>query len=169
MRLLKRLLRRVLVLGLGIFTVWLIAFVFRFTDSRLPTVLALAITYGVSAYIVLPRIVGMGLKALQRKRVPRFTITGDGLPGDPVNLVLTGTLQQLNAAFKLAGWSQADAPGRQHHWLCAIRICRWREMAGAAQADSSFCDPRRCYLRARNTECHRLFAFNPGRRPFLRR
>ena len=99
MRLLKRLLRRVLVLGLGIFTVWLIAFVFRFTDSRLPTVLALAITYGVSAYIVLPRIVRMGLKALQRKRVPRFTITGDGLPGDPVNLVLTGTLQQLNAAF----------------------------------------------------------------------
>ena len=30
------------------------------------------------------------------------------MPGDPVNLVLTGTLQQLNAAFELAGWSQAD-------------------------------------------------------------
>jgi hypothetical protein len=53
----------------------------------------------------------MSLKVLQRKRVPRFTITGDGLPGDPVNLVLTGTLQQLNAAFKLAGWSQADRLG----------------------------------------------------------
>ena len=82
---LKRLLRRVVVLGLGILTVWLIAFVFRFTDSRLPTVLALAITYGVAAYIILPRIVRMSLKILQRKRVPRFTITGDGLPGDPVN------------------------------------------------------------------------------------
>ena len=116
MRLLNRLLRRVLVLGLGIFTVWLIAFVFRFTDSRLPTVLALAITYGVSAYIVLPRIVRMGLKVLQRKRVPRFTITWDGLPGDPVNLVLTGTLQQLNAAFKLAGWSQADRLGLASSW-----------------------------------------------------
>jgi hypothetical protein len=94
-RLLKRLLRRAAVLGLGILTVWLIAFVFRFTDSRLPTVLALAITYGLAAYIVLPRIVRMSLKILQRKRVPRFTFTGDGLPGDPVNLVLTGTLQQL--------------------------------------------------------------------------
>ena len=113
---LKRLLRRVAVLGLGILTVWLIAFVFRFTDSRLPTVLALAITYGVAAYIILPRIVRMGLKILQRKRVPRFTITGDGLPGDPVNLVLTGTLQQLNAAFKLAGWSQADRLGVANSW-----------------------------------------------------
>ena len=78
--------------------------------------LALAITYGVSAYNVLPRIVRMGLKVLQRKRVPRFTITGDGLPGDPVNLVLTGTLQQLNAAFKLAGWSQADRLGLASSW-----------------------------------------------------
>jgi len=115
-RLLKRLLRRVIVLGLGIFTVWLIVFVFRFTDRRLPTVLALAATYGVAAYIVLPRIVRMGLKILLRKRVPRFTITGDGLPGDPVNLVLTGTLRQLHAAFMLAGWSEADRLGMASSW-----------------------------------------------------
>ena len=116
MRLLKRLLRRAIVLGLGILTVWLIVFVFRFTDRRLPTVLALAVTYGMAAYIVLPRIVRMGLKILQRKRVPRFTITGDGLPGDPVNLVLTGTLQQLHAAFELAGWSEADRLGLASSW-----------------------------------------------------
>jgi len=115
-RLLKRLVRRVIVLGLGILTVWLIVFVFRFTDRRLPTVLALAATYGVAAYIVLPRIVRMGLKILLRKRVPRFTITGDGLPGDPVNLVLTGTLQQLHAAFKLAGWSDTDRLGLASSW-----------------------------------------------------
>jgi hypothetical protein len=109
-------LRRALVLGLGILAVWLIVFVFRWTDSRLPTVLALAVTYGIAAYIVLPRIVRMGLKILARKRVPRFTITGDGLPGDPVNLVLTGTLQQLHAAFKLAGWSEADRLGLASSW-----------------------------------------------------
>jgi len=97
--------------GLGILAVWLIVFVFRFTDRRLPTVLALAVTYGLAAYIVLPRIVRMGLKILQRKHVPRFTITGDGLPGDPVNLVLTGTLQELRAAFTRAGWSEADRSG----------------------------------------------------------
>jgi len=103
--------RRAAVLGLGILTVWLIVYVFELTDRRLPTVLALAVTYAIAAYIVLPRIVRMGLKILQRKRVPRFTITGDGLPGDPVNLVLTGTLQQLHAAFMLAGWSKADRLG----------------------------------------------------------
>jgi hypothetical protein len=110
-RLLIRLIRRVAVLGLGILGVWLIAFVFRFTDHRLPTVLALAVTYGIAAYVILPRIVRMGLKILQRKRVPRYTITADGLPGDPVNLVLTGTEQQLHAAFQLAGWSETDRLG----------------------------------------------------------
>jgi len=115
-RSLIRLLRRVLVLGLGIFGIWLIGFVFRFTDHRLPTLLALAVTYGIAAYIILPRIVRMSLKVLLRKRVPRFTITGDGLPGDPVNLALTGTLQQLQTAFKLAGWSEADRLGLASSW-----------------------------------------------------
>lgn len=116
MRLLKRLLHRLLILGLGILGVWLIVFVFRFTDRRLPSILAVALTYGIAAYIILPRAVRMGLKILQRKRVPRFTITGDGLPGDPVNLVLIGTLQQLHAAFAIAGWSEADRLGVASSW-----------------------------------------------------
>ena len=116
MRLLKRLLHRLLILGLGILSVWLIVFVFRFTDRRLPSILALALTYGIAAYIILPRAVRTGLKILQRKRVPRFTTTSDGLPGDPVNLVLIGTLQQLHAAFAIAGWSEADRLGVASSW-----------------------------------------------------
>ena len=116
MRLLKRFLRRVLIFGLGVLCVWLIVFVFRLTDRRLPTILALALTYGVAAYIILPRAVRMGLKILLRKRVPRFTITGDGLPGDPVNLVLIGTLAQLRAGFAAAGWSEADPLGLASSW-----------------------------------------------------
>jgi hypothetical protein len=114
--LLTRLLQRLLILGLGILAVWLIVFVFRFVDRRLPWILAVALTYGIAAYIILPRVVRMGLKILRRKRVPRFTITGDGLPGDPVNLVLTGTLQQLQTAFAAAGWSGADPLGPQSSW-----------------------------------------------------
>ena len=116
MRMLMRFLRRLLIFGLGILSVWLIVFVFRFTDRRLPTILAVAATYGIAAYIILPRAVRMGLKILQRKKVPRFTITGDGLPGDPVNLVLIGTLQQLQAAFAVAGWSVADRLGVLSSW-----------------------------------------------------
>jgi hypothetical protein len=116
-RFLTRLLQRLLILGLGIFSVWLIVFVvFKFADRRLPWILALGLTYGVAAYVILPRAVRMGLKVLQRKSVPQFTITGDGLPGDPVNLVLMGTLQQLRDAFAAAGWSEADPLGLASSW-----------------------------------------------------
>src|SRR5271154_921301 len=112
MRLIKRLLRRLLIFGLGIFCVWLIVFVvFETADRRLPWILAVGITYGFAAYIILPRAIRLGLKILQRKRVPSYTITGDGLPGDPVNVALIGTLQQLRSAFASAGWTGADPLG----------------------------------------------------------
>jgi len=109
-------LQRLLILGLGILSIWLIVFVFRFLANRRSWILALALTYGMAAYIILPRAVRMGLKILQRRHVPRYTITGDGLPGDPVNLVLMGTLQQLRTAFATAGWSEADPLGLASSW-----------------------------------------------------
>ena len=111
MKLLIRLFQRLLILGLGIFSIWLIVFVFELVDRRLPWILALGITYGAGAYLILPRAVRMSLKILQRNRVPSFTITGDGLPGDPINVALLGTLQQLRTAFADAGWSEADRLG----------------------------------------------------------
>jgi hypothetical protein len=124
-RLLKRLLQRLLVLGLGITTVWLIVFVvFRFSDHRLPWVLALGVTYGIAAYVILPRAVRMGLRILQRGHVPRFTIAGDGLPGDPINVVLIGTLQQLQSAFNTAGWPQADRLGLASSWRMIVAFVR---------------------------------------------
>ncbi len=117
MRLLKRFLQRLLILGLGILTVWLIVFViFEDMEQRLPWFLALSLTYAIAAYVILPRAVRMGLKILHRKRVPSFTTTGDGLPGDPVNVALVGTLQQLRAAFATLGWSEADPLGLASSW-----------------------------------------------------
>jgi hypothetical protein len=117
LRLLRRLFQRLLILGLGLFSAWLIVFVvFEDADRRLPWFLALAVTYGVAAYIVLPRAIRMGLKVLQRKLVPSFTVTGDGLPGDPVNLALIGTLRELRAAFAALGWAEADRLGLASSW-----------------------------------------------------
>jgi len=117
MRFIKRLLQRLLILGLGIFSVWLIVFVvFETADRRLPWVLAVGITYGFAAYIILPRVIRLGLKILQRKHVPSYTITGDGLPGDPVNVALFGKLQQLRAAFASLGWSEADRLSLASSW-----------------------------------------------------
>ena len=117
MRLLKRFLQRSAIFGLGIFVVWLIVFViFETADRRLPWILALGITYGLAAYVVLPRAIRLGLKILQQKRVPSYTITGDGLPGDPINVALVGTLQQLRTAFAILGWSEADRLGLASSW-----------------------------------------------------
>ena len=78
MRSLIRAFQRLLILGLGVLSVWLIFDVFHFVDRRLPWILAVALTYGVAAYVILPRVLRMGLRVLQRKRVPRYTMTGDG-------------------------------------------------------------------------------------------
>ena len=120
LRLLTVLFRRLAVFALGVFSIWLIVFVFRFTDSRLPTILALSLAYALAAYVILPRIVRMSLKILQRKSVPRFTLTGDGLPGDPVNLVLIGDFGKLRAAFVAAGWTEADPLNLTSSWRMVV-------------------------------------------------
>jgi hypothetical protein len=119
-RLLTLIYRRLAVFGLGVFSVWLIVFVFRFTDNRAPTILALSVAYGLAAYVILPRIVRMSVKILQRKSVPSFTLTGDGLPGDPVNLVLIGDFSKLRAAFLAAGWTEADPLNLTSSWRMVV-------------------------------------------------
>lgn len=120
MRLLQRLWRHILVFLLGILTVWVIVdVVFRITGNRLPWILAIAVTYGIAAYIILPRAIRLGVTLLHRQNVPAYTATGDGLPGDPVNLALIGTLPQLRAAFAKIGWIEADALGLISSWRMA--------------------------------------------------
>jgi hypothetical protein len=123
MRLLNRFWQRLVILGLGVLSVWLIVFViFETADQRLPWILAVSLTYGIAAYVILPRIIRMGLKLLRRQRVPSFTTTGDGLPGDPVNVALVGTLAQLHAAFAALGWSEADRLGLASSWVSLVQL-----------------------------------------------
>jgi hypothetical protein len=117
---LTRFVQRLAVFGLGVLSVWLIAFVFRVTDRRLPWILALSIAYALAAYVILPRVVRMSVKILQRKSVPSFTLTGDGLPGDPVNLVLVGDSQKLHTAFATAGWTEAEPLGLKSSWRMVV-------------------------------------------------
>ena len=116
MRFLALICRRLAVFALGAFGVWLIVFVFQLTDTRAPTIVALSLAYALAAYVILPRIVRMSLKILQRKSVPSFTVTGDGFPGDPVNLVLIGEFDKLRAAFLAAGWTEAEPLGLASAW-----------------------------------------------------
>ena len=55
LRLLTLLFQRFLIFSLGVFSVWIIVFVvFEDADSRLPWFLALVLTYGIAAYVILP-------------------------------------------------------------------------------------------------------------------
>ena len=120
LRLIVLWLRRLAVLLLGVLAVWFILFVFRVTDHRLSWIVALAMTYALAAYIILPRVVRMSLKILQRRSVPSFTLTGDGFPGDPVNLALIGNFESLQAAFGSAGWIEADPLNLKTSWRMAV-------------------------------------------------
>lgn len=116
MRLVILIMQRLAVIALGAVGIWLIVNVFQWVDGELPSVLALAATYGLAAYVILPYIVRMGLMVLRHKHVPSFTLTGDGLPGDPVNLALEGTFDELRAAFAKAGWHEADPLTLSSSW-----------------------------------------------------
>jgi hypothetical protein len=116
-RFLIRTLQRLAIVAIGAISIWLIVFVvWDFADQTLPMTLALAITYAAGAYIILPYAVRMGLKVLQRRRVPSFSVSADGLPADPVNVALYGTLDELRAAFAAIGWTEADKLTLSSSW-----------------------------------------------------
>jgi len=69
---------------------------------------ALLLTYYLSAYVVLPRLFRIILLIIRKGRIPRFTTALDGLYVDPVNIILTGTREQLEESFKKIGWEKAD-------------------------------------------------------------
>lgn len=68
-------------------------------------------SYGIGAYVALPLAIQIGLKLFGGYNVPRFTKNGDGLPADPINVGLIGTLDQVRAAFDAIGWTEADELG----------------------------------------------------------
>src|SRR5215212_5634726 len=119
--------QRMLVAAVGLMTVGLILVLFYdVADRRLPLVLALASTYTIAAYLILPRAIRLGAHILNRGQVPSYTLTGDGLPGDPVNLVLIGAADDLRRAFLKAGWTEADPLGVGTSWkmACAFVLNR---------------------------------------------
>ncbi|MFT3873492.1 MAG: LssY C-terminal domain-containing protein [Nocardioides sp.] len=96
--------------GLGtIAAIWL-AYALVQVNDRLTwwTVVALVVFWLVLAYLALPRL----NRILASIYVPDYFIgrtrTSDGLLGDPLNLAVRGTAEQLATVMKRAGWTLAD-------------------------------------------------------------
>lgn len=105
----KRWGKRLSGLIMGILIVLLIVLpIFDRLDQNLPLFFALLLTYYLSAYVVLPRLFRIILLIIRKGRIPRFTTALDGLYVDPVNIILTGTREQLEESFKKIGWEKAD-------------------------------------------------------------
>jgi len=70
--------------------------------------LILLAMYLVIGYLVLP----LFWKHYEHHRImqeaPKYTVTADGIPGDPLNVGLIGTREEVIHAFLLAGWFPAD-------------------------------------------------------------
>ena len=77
------------------------------------TLLLLTLVWAVASYVIVPR-----LWMLYFRRHPflvpaaRLTRTGDGHPGDPVNIVLVGSATEIVRGLNAAGWFPADLQGR---------------------------------------------------------
>lgn len=117
MNLLARILQRIAIFAISVGVIWLIVTqVFARIDERSPLFVALLLTYIISAYVILPQIIHLSVMILRRGRIPHMTRAPDGLPADPVNIILTGTMGELIAAFAAAGWHKADELTLRSGW-----------------------------------------------------
>ncbi|MEK7603134.1 MAG: LssY C-terminal domain-containing protein [Patescibacteria group bacterium] len=107
---LYRFIKRLLVLVPG---VWAATFgarqVFPVFDERIPTWVAIIVTYVVVAYIIIPTLFRFIRYLFPPKHVPLYCVTPDGFACDPVNVGIVGTKAQLKRSMKKAGWYQADS------------------------------------------------------------
>ena len=91
----------------GVAAIWLATLLFE--ESLRPDMAWFAVVFWAAlAYLVLPRV----HRILTRIYLPDYFIgrarTSDGLLGDPVNMALLGSGDQIHAAMRRAGWTRAD-------------------------------------------------------------
>jgi LssY-like putative type I secretion system component LssY len=81
----------------------------RWVWYALRTIVLLAVIYFVLAYIIAPELWRRATRhhpALDG--IPTITHTADGIHGDPLNVALIGTQEQIAKGMQAAGWHPAD-------------------------------------------------------------
>ena len=76
--------------------------------SKTDTLILIALTWAVAAYIIAPKLWAMYFrKHPDFVDLDRCSKTGDGHPGDPINIVLAGDEGELQRAMTACGWVEA--------------------------------------------------------------
>jgi hypothetical protein len=73
------------------------------------TVIALGLSYFLLAYVVLPAAWRHYEHHPELATLPKTTTTANGIPGDPLNVGLVGSQEEVIRAVVAAGWRPADA------------------------------------------------------------
>jgi hypothetical protein len=73
--------------------------------------LGLAAVYLLIAYLILPSLWRHYEHQPALEQSPKYTVTDAGIPGDPLNVGLVGSREEVLAAFAAAGWSIPAALG----------------------------------------------------------
>ncbi|MCI0412819.1 LssY C-terminal domain-containing protein [bacterium] len=76
--------------------------------SLLVLILIVLITYLLLAYLILPAMWKHHEHHPALSAAPKCTVTGEGIPGDPVNVGFVGTQDEILRCLIAAGWHPAD-------------------------------------------------------------
>ncbi len=81
---------------------------YRWLKYTLTIAGGLALAYGLFAYLILPAIWRHYEHNPKLANSPKVTRTGEGIPGDPLNIGLVGTREEVVSALLSAGYYPAD-------------------------------------------------------------
>ena len=119
-----RILIRIFNILFPLFILYLIFFnVLPFFTNKTGWLWGVLIVYILSAYLIFPFSIRFNVLLIGKKHIPRYALTPDGLPLDPVNLILVGDYSKLSRAFLKSGWYIADQNNPKNlvkHIVCFI-------------------------------------------------
>lgn len=105
-----RFLKRIAVLLPGLMVAYFASKDFYpFIDKQVPWMVALALTYVLAAYVIIPGLLRLVRLVVREEHVPLYSTTPDGFASDPVNIGIVGNRQQVIDALTAAGWYMADS------------------------------------------------------------
>ncbi|HET8991974.1 MAG TPA: LssY C-terminal domain-containing protein [Candidatus Saccharimonadales bacterium] len=79
-----------------------------FFNKHLPYLIALLLTYGVAAYVLIPAMIRLWRILLPPKHLPLYCVTPDGFASDPLNVGIICTRRELINVMEKAGWNMSD-------------------------------------------------------------
>ena len=90
----------------------------RFLIRGLKVLILLVVAWLLSAYVILPALWRHYEHQPALEDSPKTTVTAQGIPGDPLNVALIGTEEEIVRAMIAAGWDAADPVT----WKSSVRI-----------------------------------------------